>query len=130
MCTATTNGVQVSVEVFYQRDYSKPSEHEFMFAYRVTIANLNPFAVKVMARHWDIFDTGCSSLFRTVDGDGVLGKQPSIDPGDEYQYVSGCKLESEIGRMSGAYQMQNRATGSAFTVNIPAFSLIAPMKLN
>lgn len=123
-----TAGVKVSVECFFQPDYSNPSNGEFMFAYRITIENGNPFPVQLISRHWYIFDSNMQR--REVEGEGVVGVQPVIQPSDSYQYVSGCNLKTELGKMYGTYQMIDLDTHRSFTVSIPEFVMIAPMKLN
>jgi ApaG protein len=128
MISKISEGVKVSVETFYQQDYSNPMQSEFMFAYRITIENHNGFPVQLHSRHWYIFDSNGS--YREVEGEGVVGMQPVINAGDEYQYVSGCNLHSEIGRMHGLYLMENLHTKEVFEVNIPAFEMIAPFKFN
>jgi ApaG protein len=128
MSSTTTQGVEVSVETYYQPDYSNPLSGEFMFAYRITIDNHNNFSVKLHRRHWHIFDS--NGEYREVEGEGVVGVQPILQPGDRYQYVSGCNLRSEMGRMSGTYQMENVDTKKFFDVDIPAFEMIVPFKHN
>jgi ApaG protein len=123
-----TSGISVSVEVFYQHDYSNPLEHEFMFAYRITIENRNHFAVQLLHRYWQIFDS--SGTYRKVDGEGVVGAQPIINPGEQFQYVSGCNLKTEMGTMKGSYQMLNLNSREKFSVQIPAFEMMAPQKNN
>ena len=123
-----SEGVKVSVETFYQPDYSNPLQSEFMFAYRITIENHNSFSVKLHRRHWHIFDSNGSH--REVEGEGVVGMQPSLKPGESYQYVSGCNLRSEMGRMEGTYQMENLNSKQMFEVNIPAFEMVVPFKNN
>ena len=116
------------METFYQQDYSNPLQSEFMFAYRITIENHNTFPVKLISRHWHIFDSNGS--YREVEGEGVVGMQPVIHPGDEYQYVSGCNLHTEMGRMHGTYLMENGANQNVFEVKIPPFEMIVPFKYN
>lgn len=128
MVSKATEGVTVSVESFYQPDYSNPVNGEFMFAYRVTIANGNPFPVKLLRRQWYIFDSNASQ--REVEGEGVVGVQPQINPGEQYQYISGCNLRTEMGKMFGSYLMQNLATKAEFRVNIPVFHMVVPFKMN
>lgn len=128
MNSIITEGVQVSVETFYQPDYSNPLQSEFMFAYRITLENHNSFAVKLHRRFWEIFDSNGSH--REVEGEGVVGVQPVIEPGESYQYVSGCNLRTEMGKMKGSYQMENLNTKSIFRVDIPSFEMIVPMKNN
>ncbi|MFL5772139.1 MAG: Co2+/Mg2+ efflux protein ApaG [Flavisolibacter sp.] len=128
MVSMISEGVKVSVETFYQQDYSNPLQSEFMFAYRITIENHNPFPVKLQSRHWNIFDSDGS--YREVEGEGVVGMQPVISGGEEYQYVSGCNLHTEIGRMHGTYLMENLHNKEAFEVSIPAFDMVTPFKYN
>jgi ApaG protein len=128
MNSTTTQGVEVSVETYYQPDYSNPLSGEFMFAYRITIDNHNHFPVKLHRRHWHIFDS--NGEFREVEGEGVVGVQPVLQPSERYQYVSGCNLRSEMGRMSGTYKMENVDTKKFFDVDIPAFEMIVPFKYN
>ncbi len=128
MNSTTTQGVEVSVETYYQPDYSNPLSGEFMFAYRITIDNHNNFSVKLHRRHWHIFDS--NGEYREVEGEGVVGVQPVLQPADRYQYVSGCNLRSEMGRMSGTYQMENIDARKFFEVDIPAFEMIVPFKNN
>lgn len=128
MTSKISEGIEVTVETFYQADYSNPLKGEFMFAYRITIENHNKFTVKLLRRHWYIFDSNAEH--REVEGEGVVGVQPVLLPGENYQYVSGCNLKTEMGKMYGSYQMENENTRQLFSVNIPSFDLIAPSKLN
>ena len=128
MVSLISEGVQVSVESFYQQDYSNPLQSEFMFAYRITLENHNSFPVKLHRRHWHIFDS--NGTYREVEGEGVVGVQPVLSPGEKYQYVSGCNLRTEMGRMHGTYQMENLNSKSLFDVNIPPFEMFVPFKNN
>jgi ApaG protein len=128
MVSKISEGVEVSVETFYQADYSNPLNHEYMFAYRITIENHNAFTIQLLRRHWYIFDS--NGEHREVEGEGVVGVQPVLKPGENYQYVSGCNLRTEMGRMYGHYQMQNENSKQLFSVNIPAFDMVVPNKLN
>lgn len=128
MISKISEGVEVSIESFFQKDYSNPLQNEFMFAYRITIENHNAFPVKLLRRLWEVFDSNTEQ--RNVEGEGVVGVQPIIMPGKHYQYVSGCHLKSEMGKMQGYYTMENVENRSQFQVNIPAFKLVAPTKLN
>lgn len=128
MNSIISEGVEVSVESYYQPDYSNPINFEFMFAYRITIENHNNFSVKLHRRHWKIFDSNGS--FREVEGEGVVGLQPVITAGEKYQYVSGCNLKTEMGKMSGTYEMENLFSKNFFQVDIPSFQLVVPFKNN
>ena len=118
----------ITIETFYQPDYSNPLQSEFMFAYRITIENHNSFSIKLHRRHWNIFDS--NGTYREVEGEGVVGVQPTLSPGEKYQYVSGCNLRTEMGKMQGSYQMENMSTKGMFDVNIPSFEMIVPTKNN
>jgi ApaG protein len=128
MTSMISEGVQVSVETFYQEDYSNPQQSEYMFAYRITIENHNSFPIKLHRRHWHIFDS--NATHREVEGEGVVGVQPTVNPGEQYQYVSGCNLRTEMGKMHGTYQMENLYSKKMFEVQIPAFDMIVPLKNN
>jgi ApaG protein len=128
MVSKISEGIEVSVETFYQPDYSNAVSGEFMFAYRITIENHNNYPVKLHRRHWHIVDSNGSN--REVEGEGVVGVQPTLQPGERYQYVSGCNLHSELGKMYGTYQMENLLDKSLFDVNIPVFEMIVPFKMN
>ncbi|MEN9327152.1 MAG: Co2+/Mg2+ efflux protein ApaG [Sediminibacterium sp.] len=128
MTSKISEGIEVSIETFFQKDYSNPLQNEFMFAYRITIENHNSFPVKLLRRYWEIHDS--NSEHREVEGEGVVGVQPLIMPGKQYQYVSGCHLKSEMGKMHGYYTMENVETKELIHVNIPPFKMIAPVKLN
>ena len=123
-----SEGVKVSVETFYQPDYSNPLQSEFTFAYRITLENHNAFPVKLHRRHSDICDS--NGTHREVEGEGVVGVQPSIQPGDKYQYVSSCNLRTEMGKMYGIYQMENLHSKKMFEVGIPSFEMFVPFKSN
>jgi ApaG protein len=128
MISQLSQGVEVSVETFYQADYSNPLNREFMFAYRISIQNTNQFPIQLQRRHWYIFDSNGEN--REVEGEGVVGIQPVIQPNESYQYVSGCNLRSEMGKMYGTYTMENVHLKQSFQVNIPAFEMVAPFKNN
>lgn len=123
-----TDGIKISVETYYQPGYSNPIANEFMFAYKITIENINDFPVKLLSRYWNIFDSNGTS--REVEGEGVVGVQPLLNPGEQYQYVSGCNLKTEIGKMQGSYLFENITNGKKFSVIIPTFHMNAPFKLN
>jgi ApaG protein len=128
MVTAITEGVKISVETMYQEEYSNPSNDQFMFAYRIEIENLSDYTIQLKRRQWFIFDSNGTE--REVEGEGVVGLQPIIEPGNHHSYVSGCQLSTEIGSMRGHYFMYRVAVETEFTVDIPQFELIAPYRLN
>ncbi len=128
MNSKISNGVKVSVETQYQSEHSNPTANEFLFAYRITIENNNDFPVRLLRRYWNINDSIGSS--KEVEGEGVVGQQPVINPSDTYSYVSGCNLKSDIGKMQGNYLLENINNKKTFRVSIPSFILAAPFKLN
>ena len=128
MISKISEGVTIHVETFYQSAYSNPEALEFLFSYKITITNHNRFPIKLLRRHWFISDSHC--IQKEVEGEGVVGIQPEIQPNDSYQYVSACNLKSEIGKMYGHYQFQNLHHDNIFLVEIPEFILQAPFKLN
>jgi ApaG protein len=128
MVSKISEGIKINVETFYLPEQSKPLENEFLFAYRITVENFNSFSVQLLKRHWYIFDSTGEN--KEVEGEGVVGVQPIIKPNNQFQYVSGCNLKSEIGKMQGVYELVNLNTLQPFFVNIPTFELIAPLKYN
>lgn len=128
MQTTTTNGIRISVRAFYNKEYSDPIENKFVYVYEILIENLTNQPVQLMARHWRIFDG--FGVKREIIGEGVIGKQPVIDPGAYHSYSSWCPVNTEIGRMDGRYQMLNLRENEKFYVNIPSFDLVFPFILN
>lgn len=123
-----TQGVKVSVETEYQPEYSSPIQLHFVFTYRITIENNSPYTVKLLRRHWHIHDA--NNIVREVEGEGVVGQQPSLEAGQSHQYVSGCNLKSWIGKMYGTYLMERVMDGKKIIVKIPEFNMIVPFRLN
>jgi len=126
--TEVTAGICVSVETFFQPSHSNPSQSHYVFAYRITIKNDSENAVRLKRRHWYIIDSDNSR--REVEGEGVVGEQPYIAPGESYRYVSGCNLNTEIGKMFGTYLMERQLDKKLFFVKIPEFKMVVPCKLN
>jgi ApaG protein len=128
MVKEITQGIHVSVETEYQSAYSSPSQYHYVFTYRITIENKSEYTVQLLRRHWHIFDAGFNK--REVEGEGVVGQQPVLEPGQSHQYVSGCNLKSGIGKMLGTYLMERIVDGTKVSVTIPAFIMMAPTRLN
>ena len=128
MVTEITQGIRVTVETEYQQAYSSPSQHHHVFTYRVTIENQGDFTIQLKRRHWQIIDAGFAP--REVEGEGVVGNQPVLEPGMNHQYVSGCNLKSGVGKMSGTFSMERIVDGMTFKVRIPEFHMAAPHRLN
>lgn len=128
MVTEITKGIKVSVETEYQPAYSSPSQYHYVFTYRVTIENQSDNTIQLLRRHWNIHDAAL--IAREVEGEGVVGQQPILEPSQYHQYVSGCNLKSGIGKMGGTFLMERIVDGHKFKVTIPEFTMIAPFKLN
>lgn len=123
MYRAVTRNIEVNVEPFYLADRSDPGESHYVWAYRITIDNQSDDFVKLISRYWHITDE--TGRVEEVRGPGVVGEQPELNPGDSYQYTSGCPLSTPSGIMVGHYTMRN-GRGEVFDVDIPAFSLDLP----
>lgn len=128
MTTKITDGVRVSVVTQYQEDYSSPLQDHFVFTYRVTIENCSAYTVQLLRRHWFIFDS--NAVNKEVEGEGVIGQQPILEPGEIHEYVSGCNLNTGIGKMEGTYLMERVVDGKQFKAIIPEFVLVVPFLLN
>ncbi|WP_144392204.1 Co2+/Mg2+ efflux protein ApaG [Pleionea sediminis] len=114
---------EIEVDCEYLEDQSKPDSDQFVFAYTVNITNTGEVGAQLLRRHWIITDANGKE--QEVRGDGVIGEQPHIDPGETYQYTSGAILKTPLGTMEGSYQMQSD-TGLEFDAPIPLFSLTKP----
>jgi ApaG protein len=128
MITGISQGIKISVETVYQEEYSNPSNDQFMFAYRIEIENLSDYTIQLLRRQWFIFDS--AGTMKEVEGEGVIGVQPVLEPGESHAYVSGCQITTDIGSMRGNYSMIRVVDESPFKVEIPEFALIAPYRLN
>lgn len=128
MVTEITEGVKISVETEYQPEYSSPSQYHYVFTYRITIENRSENTVQLLRRHWYIHDA--NTMLREVEGEGVVGQQPVLEPGQVHKYVSGCNLKSGIGKMRGTYLMERVVDGKTFNVVIPEFTMVVPFKNN
>ena len=128
MVSKVTDGVKVTVLTEYQPDYSNPGQDHFVFTYKILIENHSEHTVKLLRRHWLIYDA--NGTVREVEGAGIVGLQPILEPGDVHDYVSGCNLRTDLGKMAGTYLMERVLDGRQFRVIIPAFSLIAPYRMN
>ena len=120
---AETDGIVVRVRPSYLAGQSDPAAGRWVWAYQVEIVNLSWAPVQLMARRWVITDARGHT--EEVRGPGVVGEQPTIQPGDSYAYASGCPLGTASGSMMGGYYMTD-ASGRSFEAAIPAFSLDVP----
>ena len=106
---------------------SDPDQDAYFFAYRVRIENLGEEAVQLISRHWIITDG--DGAVEEVRGEGVIGEQPHLNPGETYEYTSACPLSTCVGTMEGSYQMVS-ANGESFDAQIAPFTLAVPTALN
>ena len=123
MPTAVTEGIRITVEAVYLEDRSSPDDDSYAFAYVVAIANEGGIRVQLMRRHWVITDG--NGEVKEVEGPGVVGEQPVLDPGVVHRYTSGAILKTPIGSMEGTYEM-HEAGGRVFQARIPRFPLQRP----
>lgn len=128
MSDTTTRGIRILVEPRYLPDQSEPDEHHFLFAYHIVIRNEGSETVQLLSRHWVITD-GDGDI-EEVNGPGVVGFQPVLGPGEEFQYTSGCPLTTPVGTMHGEFNMIVSETGEAFDAEIAPFTLALPRVLN
>ena len=126
--TKITSGIKISVESNYEGAYFQNYQIQYAFSYIITIENQGHEPVQLLKRHWDIFDALNNK--EVVDGDGVIGEQPIISPGQAHSYSSGCLLNAPFGTMKGHYLMSNIIGYKEFKAMIPAFNLSAPFALN
>ena len=120
---AVTRGVRVKVQSEYSPDQSSPAKNQWFFLYTVTISNEGTETVQLLTRHWIITDA--TGHVEEVRGPGVVGKQPTLKPGDAFEYTSGCPLTTPFGVMEGTYQMVTEA-GDRFDAKIAPFTLSEP----
>jgi ApaG protein len=123
MYSETTRSINVTVQPFYLEDQSAPDEGRFVWAYHVRIENRGGETVQLRNRHWQITDG--RGQMQEVRGPGVVGEQPTLGPGESFEYTSGTPLPTPSGIMVGSYEMRTPA-GESFLVRIPAFSLDSP----
>ena len=128
MSALVTHGIKISVEAQYERGHSDPGVSRYIFSYHVTIENTSEFTVQLLRRYWLIKASDCS--IREVEGDGVIGQQPILEPGSIHSYSSWCPLNSPLGKMSGTYTMIRTIDNKEIVVQIPEFRLITDFILN
>lgn len=126
--TQITHGIRITVSPFFKDIEYNGDKELYGFFYKIDIENNTEHPVQLLSRFWKI--TEASGLIRYVEGDGVVGKQPLLYPGESFQYMSYAFIESEVGKMEGNYTMHNKFNNEEFIVTIPSFVLISPAKLN
>ncbi len=122
--TEVTRDVRVTVRALYLADQSEPERSRYVWAYKVNIINEGRNTVQLLRRTWHITDA--QGRTQHVNGEGVVGEQPVLDPGENFEYTSSTPLSTPSGFMRGIYHMVATATGEAFDVAIPGFSLDSP----
>ena len=127
MYTKTTKSINITVNPYYLEDQSEPDEQHFVWAYQVTINNLGEESVQLKNRFWKIIDS--NGIRQEVKGEGVVGEQPILNPGEKFEYTSGTPLSTPSGFMEGHYEMITKS-GSKFDASIPLFSLDSPHTSN
>ncbi|HRQ63245.1 MAG TPA: Co2+/Mg2+ efflux protein ApaG [Xanthomonadaceae bacterium] len=125
--TAKPYDIQIEVDTRFLDDQSAPRENRFVFAYTITIRNQGSVAAQLINRHWIITDG--NGKVQEVRGEGVIGEQPWMRPGDEFQYTSGAVLETAVGTMRGDYEMV-ADDGTRFLAPVPEFTLTVPRTLH
>jgi len=123
MYTKTTKKINITVNPYFLEDQSEPEDQHYVWAYQVTINNLGKESVKLKNRYWKIIDSNGTK--QEVKGEGVVGEQPTLNPGEKFEYTSGTPLSTPSGFMEGYYEMETK-NGSRFEASIPQFSLDSP----
>ena len=119
----TTRDITITVEPAYLEEHSEPEDGRYVWSYHVRIENQGDEVVQLMTRHWRITDS--RGIVHEVRGDGVVGEQPVLRPGESFKYTSGTPLSSPSGIMAGSYRMETDQ-GECFDATVPAFSLDSP----
>ena len=127
MIDSQKNNIKVDVVTHYIEEQSNPEKNYFVFAYTITIQNHGQQAAQLLTRHWVITDS--NHKVQEVRGDGVVGEQPVLKPGEQFVYTSGTMLETSVGTMKGSYQMESD-DGSIFDATVQEFVLSAPRVLH
>ena len=127
MVDSLKNNIKVGVETRYIEEQSNPEQNYFVFAYTITIQNQGRQTAQLLTRHWIITDS--NHKVQEVRGDGVVGEQPILEPGEQFVYTSGTMLETSVGTMKGSYQMES-GDGSKFDATIEEFVLSTPRILH
>jgi ApaG protein len=127
MTDSSLNNIKVNVETRYLEEQSNPDDNYYVFAYTITIRNRGKQQAQLLTRHWVITDS--NHKVQEVRGDGVVGEQPVLDPGEQFVYTSGTMIETSVGTMKGSYQMQAQ-DGSRFDATIDEFVLSTPRVLH
>ncbi len=128
MSDTLTQGIRIVVRPHYVADQSDPAANHWLFAYHITIRNEGERTVQLLSRHWVI--TNGEGHVEEVRGPGVVGYQPVLQPGEQFQYTSGCPLGTPVGTMHGEFNMVVPDSNETFDAQISPFTLAAPRALN
>jgi len=128
MITLVTKGIKVTVQTSFEGTFFKNYKMHYAFGYTITIENQTKEPVQLISRHWDVLDS--LKEMESIDGEGVIGKKPVIQPGRSHTYRSGTLLASPIGAMKGFYEMVNLSSTETFEAEVPTFKFAAPFALN
>jgi ApaG protein len=123
----TTNGIRIQVKTQFLPDRSSPGDDQYVFAYHIKISNLGREVAQLISRHWII--TTADGETEEVQGAGVVGEQPVLSPGEQFEYTSFCPLKTNVGTMHGSYTMVT-PSGEVFQARIAPFTLAVPHALN
>lgn len=122
-----TEGIRIVARSYYIAERSEPAKGQFFFAYKINISNEGEAPAQLISRHWII--TSGNGQIEHVEGPGVVGQQPRLEPGQTFEYVSACPLRTPMGSMRGTYQML-RDDGAGFDAEIGSFTLATPDLFN
>ena len=125
--TKPKKNITVEVETQYMEGQSEPDNERYVFSYTITIRNEGGVPAQLLSRHWVITDA--NGNIQEVKGEGVVGEQPHLKPGEGFQYTSGAMIATPVGSMQGSYQMLTD-NGDEFDAEIPAFTLAIPRTLH
>ena len=126
--TEVTDGIRVSVQSTYVKNEAARNNQYYVFAYKIEIRNESDRAVKLLSRKWVVINAVGEKTI--VEGEGVVGQQPLIEPGATYEYVSGTHFPTPSGKMEGFYTMEQKGDNRLLMVKIPAFTMVAPFASN
>jgi ApaG protein len=123
-----TEGIKIIAVPAFQAEYSDIHQQQYAFTYHITIENTSDYTVQLMRRHWHIYNG--NGTMTEVEGEGVIGQQPILEPGEVHKYMSGCNLPTTMGKMTGTYLMVRLFDQKHFYVDIPEMTMIVPHLLN
>ena len=124
---SNSHEIDIEVETSYMAEHSEPDEDRYVFAYTITLVNKGSISATLLSRRWIITDS--ENHTEEVEGDGVVGEQPTLQPGEGFRYTSGTVIETPVGTMHGIYRMVAE-DGQTFDTDIPEFVLSAPRVLH